>query len=180
MENNEIIEDLHVDSNTDDKILHRTLPTGVTQIKTILFYHDTYENLTKAQKGKQSISHPYHINNSSYWQQQYDTPFSFSLHTTIDEYLDSLAYDELIGYHTSFETFLYTITTVERLQHLEELQPKLAWKPLDAIRRTLSATTQWAITKSYFPMRKHHVSRFLWNNRSRLKETVSMDTIFPL
>ena len=27
-------------------------------------------------------------------------------------------------------------------------------------------------------MRKHHVSRFPWNNRIRLKETVSMDTIF--
>lgn len=89
------------------------------------------------------------------------------MNTTIDHYLDSLTYDELIGYHTSFETLVYTITTMEKLQHLEELQPKLAWKSLDVIRKTVEATTQWAITKAYFPMRKYHVSRFLWNNRSR-------------
>ena len=73
------------------------------------------------------------------------------MNTTIDDYLGSLAYDELIGYHTAFEIYAYAITTVERLQHLEKLQPKLAWKPLEVIRRTLEATKQWAITKSYFP-----------------------------
>ena len=29
-----------------------------------------------------------------------------------------------------------------------------------------------------FPMQKHHVSRFPWNNRHRLREEVAMDTIF--
>ena len=88
------------------------------------------------------------------------------------------SYDELIGYHTAFEPFVFALTTVNNLQKLEDLQPKLGWKPLEVIKRTLDATTQWAITKTYFPLRKHHVSRFPWNNRSRLKEIVSMDTIF--
>ena len=110
--NNEIIEDLHVDPNTDNKILHRALPRNVSQTKTTLFYHDTYENLQNGNKDDQNINVSYNTNSNSYWQQQYDTPFSFSLHTTIDEYLGSLAYDELIGYHTAFETYAYTITTI--------------------------------------------------------------------
>ena len=73
---------------------------------------------------------------------------------------------------------MFALTTVNNLQKLEDLQPKLRWKPLEVIKHTLDATTQWAITKTYFPLQKHHVSHFPWNNRSRLKEIVSMDTIF--
>ena len=76
------------------------------------------------------------------------------------------------------KTLLYPIKTVEKLQHLEEIQPKITWKPLDVIMKTLKTTTQWEITKEYLPMRKHHVSRFPKSDRIRLKETVSKDTIF--
>ena len=96
----------------------------------------------------------------------------------VDTWLQSLFYDELVGYHTAFEPLVFAISTIDNLQNLENLQPKLAWKTLEVIRRTLEATTQWAITKTFFPLRKHHVSRFPWNNRTRLKEVVSMDTIF--
>ena len=89
-----------------------------------------------------------------------------------------MSYDELIGNHTSFETLAFALTTVDKMQQLEDLQPKLAWKPLEVIQRTLKATTQWAVTKLHFPIKKHHVSRFPWNNRTRLKEIVSMDTVF--
>ena len=59
----------------------------------------------------------------------------------VDECLDSMSYDKLIGKHTSFQTLAYAITTVDRLQDSESLQPKLAWKPLEVIRKTLQATT---------------------------------------
>ena len=96
----------------------------------------------------------------------------------VDDWLESLSYDEPIGYHTSFETLAFTITTVNKIQNLEALQPKLAWKPLEVIKRTLEATIQWTVIKTYFHMRRHHISRFPWNNRTCLKETISMDTIF--
>ena len=37
---------------------------------------------------------------------------------------------------------------------------------------------QWARTTTQYPMKKHHISRFPWNNRRRLREEVAMDTIF--
>ena len=60
----------------------------------------------------------------------------------VDEWLQTLSYDELIGNHTAFEPLAFTISTVDKLQQLEELQPKLAWKPLEVIQCTLKATTQ--------------------------------------
>ena len=59
----------------------------------------------------------------------------------VDEWLDSVSYDKLTGRHQSFETLVYAITTVDRLQDLEALQPQLAWKPLQVIKKTLDATT---------------------------------------
>ena len=61
---------------------------------------------------------------------------------------------------------------------MEELQPALAWKPLEVIKRTLDATTQWATQKYQFPMKNHYQSRFPWDNRHRLLEEVGMDTYF--
>ena len=43
----------------------------------------------------------------------------------VDTWLTSLSYNELIGYHTAFEPLAYTITTINKLQNLEQLQPKL-------------------------------------------------------
>ena len=57
----------------------------------------------------------------------------------VDEWLQTLSYDELIGNHTAFETLAFAITTVDKLQQLEELQPKLAWKPLEVIQYTLKS-----------------------------------------
>ena len=89
-----------------------------------------------------------------------------------------MSYDELIGKHKSFQTLVYAIATVDKLQDLEELQPKLAWKPLEVIKKTLQVTTQWATNICSYPLKDHHTSRFPWNNRSRLQEDVSMDTVF--
>ena len=84
----------------------------------------------------------------------------------VDQYLDDMSYDELIGKHKSFQTLVYAITTVNKLQDLEKLQPQLAWKPLEVIRKTLEATTQWAQNICSYPLKDHHISRFPWNNRS--------------
>ena len=48
----------------------------------------------------------------------------------VDTWLQSLSYDELVGYHTAFEPLVFAISTIDKLQNLENLQPKLAWKPL--------------------------------------------------
>ena len=39
----------------------------------------------------------------------------------VDQCLDDMSYDELIGKHHSFQTLAYAITTVDRLQDLEQL-----------------------------------------------------------
>lgn len=86
---------------------------------------------------------PYDVNRN------YDKPFHLKINHTqlmkgenshqyikqdiVDEWLNTLSYDELIGNHTAFETLAFAITTVNKLQQLEELQPKLAWKPLEVI-----------------------------------------------
>ena len=98
----------------------------------------------------------------------------------VDQYLSDMSYDELIGKHKSFQTLAYAITTVNRLQDLEQLQPQLAWKPLEVIRKKIDATTQWAQNICSYPLKDHHISRFPWNNRSRLKEDVAMDTVFAV
>ena len=89
-----------------------------------------------------------------------------------------MAYDQLMGRHHSFDAFAFAVTTIERFQKLEELQPKQNFKPIEVIQRTLQATTQWAVSLNHFPLKDHHVSRFPWANKSRLQEDVSMDTAF--
>ena len=122
---------------------------------------------------------------------------SFTNSSKIDEALSELSYNELTGYDKSFDTFLAALsvtetlqditvpcyvtqfaTAFECLQNLQRLQPKLAWKPLEVIKRTLENTTQYAKVITQWPMKKHHVSRFPWDNRRRLCEEVSMDTYF--
>ena len=66
----------------------------------------------------------------------------FLQQTAVDEILNDMAYDQLIGRHHLFGAFSFAVTTVERFQKLEELQPKLNFKPIELIQRTLEATTQ--------------------------------------
>ena len=96
----------------------------------------------------------------------------------VDEFLADIEYSALTGHNEIFNTLSCALSAVERIQRLENLQPKLAWKPLEVIKKTLENTTQWARTIAQYPMKKHHVSRFPWNNRRRLREEVAMDTIF--
>ena len=92
--------------------------------------------------------------------------------------LSDLKWEELVVHHQPFDTTCYAVSTMQKFQRLEELQPALAWKPLEVIKRTLAATTQWTTKKYPLPMNNHHESRSPWNNRSRLMEEVGMNTYF--
>ena len=70
------------------------------------------------------------------------------------------------------------VTTSQKYHKLEQIQPYLIYKPIEVIKRTLEATTQWATAIMTYPLQHHHASRFPWNNRSRLQEEVATDTYF--
>ena len=105
-------------------------------------------------------------------------PECFIASSKVNKMLTDLDYKQLTGHSESFNTLAHAITTIEQMQKIEAIQPRLAWKPLDVIKRTLENTTQWGKTITQYPMKKHHISRFPWNNRRRLREEVAMDTIF--
>jgi hypothetical protein len=63
-------------------------------------------------------------------------------------------------------------------EDLERMRPWLAWIPVENIRKTLENTTQMAKAVSNYPMIRHLTSRFRLLSRFRLREIVSIDTIF--
>ena len=103
---------------------------------------------------------------------------AYTSYNKVNALLSDLDYNLLVGKSETFNTLACALTTVEKMQRIETLQPRLAWKPLEFIKRTLENTTQWVRVISKYPMKKHHVSRFPWDNRRRLREEVAMDTIF--
>ena len=62
--------------------------------------------------------------------------------TVVDDFLDNMDDNQLMGKSEKFNTLLHAMTTVEHIQHLEALQPHLAWKPIDVIKKTLENTTK--------------------------------------
>ena len=103
---------------------------------------------------------------------------SFISQSMENTFLSDLDYNRLVGKSESFDTLACAVSTVERLQQLEALHPRLAWKPLEVIKKTNENTTQWGHVICQYPMKKHHISWFLWNNRKRLREEVALDNIF--
>lgn len=104
-----------------------------------------------------------------------------SLHTTqdkVDNILIDMDWSELVGEHESFSTLAYAISTVEKFQKLENIQPNLAWKPIEVIKRTLEETIQRASSILSFPMKNHNVSCFPWAKKFRLQEKIATDTVF--
>ncbi|KAL7571369.1 hypothetical protein ACA910_007681 [Epithemia clementina (nom. ined.)] len=59
-----------------------------------------------------------------------------------------------------------------------KLRPYFGWVNADTIQKTMDHTTQWAESKTTFPMRKHIKSRFPALNVHRRQEPVATDTIF--
>ena len=60
----------------------------------------------------------------------------------------------------------------------EVLRPCFGWAPLDVIKKTFAATTQFARNTYRLPFRKHFKSRFPALNVHRRRENVATDTIF--
>ena len=61
----------------------------------------------------------------------------------VNEFLSDINCTELIGRQEPHDTLAMALTTVEQLHKLEAIQPCLAWKPLDIIKKTLENTVQW-------------------------------------
>jgi len=60
----------------------------------------------------------------------------------------------------------------------EALRPYLLWKPVEIIKKTFAATTQFAQNVVRLPLRKHFKSRFPALNVRRLSEVYATDTFF--
>ena len=82
----------------------------------------------------------------------------------VHEFLADMTFQELTGKNETFNTLVCAISAVEKIQRLESLQPKLAWKPLEIIKHTLENTTQFARVIARYPMTTHCQSRFPWDN----------------
>ena len=59
-----------------------------------------------------------------------------------------------------------------------KLQPYLAYRPLDVVKKTLENTTQLGKMIVRYPLRRHIKARFKWANITRINETVSTDPLF--
>ena len=59
-----------------------------------------------------------------------------------------------------------------------KLKPYLGWVNPETIKKTFENSTQWAVTSTRFPMRKHFKSRFPAFNILCSNEAVATDTIF--
>jgi len=61
----------------------------------------------------------------------------------------------------------------------EQLRSKLVWLPVETVKRTFEATTQYAVTLPVrYPLRRHLKSRFPQLHPRRLAETFATDTFF--
>ena len=56
---------------------------------------------------------------------------NFLQQNTVDEILNDIAYFQLIGRHHLFDAFAFAATTVENFQTLNQLKPKLNFKPIE-------------------------------------------------
>ena len=54
----------------------------------------------------------------------------------------------------------------------------IGWVNADTVKKTFESSSQWAVTSTRFPMRKHFKSRFPPINKPHRNEAVATDTIF--
>ena len=60
----------------------------------------------------------------------------------------------------------------------EALRPYFAWKPIEVVKETITATTQFGKNVLRLPMRRHFKSRFPALRVRRINEVVATDTFF--
>ena len=80
----------------------------------------------------------------------------FTTSAAVDSMLGNMDWHELVGRHETFDTLVFAVSTVQKLQRLEDICPALAWKPLDVIKRTITATTQWGSPIHAFSIKIFH------------------------
>ena len=73
------------------------------------------------------------------------------------------------------QTEIFVNQTKPKEWEYKKYQPFIGWKPLEIIKRTFAATTQFCLSP---PLRRHYKSRFPSLNRPRLRETFCTETWF--
>ena len=61
----------------------------------------------------------------------------YTSQTVVDAMLLDLDWEELVGHHEPFNTICFRLSTIQKFQRFENLQPALAWKPSEVIKQTL-------------------------------------------
>jgi hypothetical protein len=69
-------------------------------------------------------------------------------------------------------------STTPTIQDVKELQPYLAYKPIEVIRETLACTTQLARLQLSGNLRRHIKARFPELNKKRIHKTIATETAF--
>ena len=104
----------------DEDIFH-----DCVQEENDIFYDtNAYQNI--AFDIKKNYKKPFHLKINHTQLMKGESLHQYIKQDIVDEWLESVSYDELIGNHTAFESLAFAISTVDKLQQLEELQPKLA------------------------------------------------------
>ena len=70
------------------------------------------------------------------------------------------------------------LRTAPNPETLRKLQPFLAYRPIEVIKRTLECTTRMANVQVQLPLWRHLKARFPFMNVKHLGEVVSTDTYF--
>lgn len=96
----------------------------------------------------------------------------------ISQYEIDQAFRHLTNFKRGKPLQVHLQQTNKSIGDVEKYQSLLGWKPLDIIKKTLDATTQWAMTTYEGPMKRHFKSRFPSLNKPRLREMYATDTWF--
>jgi len=88
---------------------------------------------------------------------------------------DIMDFDQSIDF-LIYESNRHTVITKE--PDYEAIRPCFAWAPIDIIKKTFAATTQYARNSYRLPFRRHYRARFPALNVPRRQEPVATDTVF--
>ena len=63
--------------------------------------------------------------------------YIYTSQIVIDTILSDLKWEEVVQYYQPFDTSCYAVSTIQKFQEIEKLQPALTWKPPEVIKHTL-------------------------------------------
>ena len=138
---------------------------AVQKVEERLYYYDPSDDMSP----KSRLTRAFHLS------VDYE---SFVREKDVDNLLDNLPDDDLLGHHEPWDTRAFAIQTSANMKDASKIQPYLGYRPLEVVRRTLENTTQLAVQLCSTPMRTYVKSIIPFLNKPRLHETVGMDTQF--